>query len=555
MDSNNIRSFNERLSQWIAQQGFWFQLRHSRASGSGLSTVTYHLFRMAFRMLLVLLLAVVGFWWFLVKRVETQEFKRWMTRSFSEQMGASEARIDGFRRTQGRLDITRLGCVGGPDAFFTKLDAANVRCRMGLLDSFHGVWEAGPLAARQLTVEVKAGADDPELAKRAGEALFRRYPKFSFPSVESDDTTVRWGYSPRTYGLIEHSRLSSQRLDGAWNLQFRGGWFTQNWLSRLEIVELTAVCDANGMRIERGVLKSQDGTIELIGVKVGNGEQPEVTGTLKFTHVPLETLLPKRLQGVLEGNISGQFQLHGSTNSGDGIGFDGLVTLADDDAIVLRDRIYLLRALQVVDGGVNGFRKVVFREGSFAMRTLAGKLELRDVKLKADEVMTLAGGLLVRLPTQAEVDAGLTLKRGEGDLAPLFAKEAVSGDEGMLPSGHKEGEVNLKQAALAQSGGNRGKAGEERTEGDFYERLGFLDSDRRLQQRAAELLLKDLRYEGGFRITLPASAFTRAPELNAQYPVDPSTGRVSLDVPVQGGIDEITLQQAEALYEKGRRKD
>jgi hypothetical protein len=165
------------------------------------------------------------------------------------------------------------------------------------------------------------------------------------------------------------------------------------------------------------------------------------------------------------------------------------------------------------------------------------------------------GGLLVRPPTQAEVDAGLTLKRDGGDLAPLFAKEGVSGDEGMLPSGHKEGEVNLKQAALAQSGGNRGKAGEERTEGDFYERLGFLDNDRRLQQRAAELLLKELRYEGGFRITLPASAFTRAPELNALHPVDPVTGRVTLDVPVQGGIDEITLQQAEALYEKGRRKD
>jgi hypothetical protein len=71
----------------------------------------------------------------------------------------------------------------------------------------------------------------------------------------------------------------------------------------------------------------------------------------------------------------------------------------------------------------------------------------------------------------------------------------------------------------------------------------------------AEMQMKSLRYEGGLRITLPSSAFVRAPELRAAYPPDASTDRISLDVPIKGTIDEITLQQSQELYEKGRRAE
>jgi hypothetical protein len=275
---------------------------------------------------------------------------------------------------------------------------------------------------------------------------------------------------------------------------------------------------------------------------------------LIFKHVPLETLLPKRMQGVVEGEISGQFKLRGSTNSNDGIGFEGRVVLEDGDTIVLRDRLYLLRALQVVDGGVNGFRKVVFREGSFDMSSLAGMMEVRNADLKADEAMTLQGRLLVRPPTQEEVDAALAGRRAEGDLAPLFAKESVADEEAIVPKSQGS-DVTLKKAALAQNRTDRDKKSETAGDGDFFEHFEFLDNSRQMQLRAAELLQRNLQYEGGFRITLPASAFVRAPELRDQYPPDTTTGRISLDVPVKGGLDEITLTQAEELYEKGRRRD
>jgi hypothetical protein len=543
MDPSNLQAFSERLNQWIAQQGFWFQLRYSMSAGGGFATLAYHAMRIMFRLFLVLCLAAVGFGYFLVKRVEKPAFKARMTTQLAQQIGASGARIDGFRRTQGQLDIRRLACLGGQDAFFTKLEAYNVRCRMGLLDSFAGVWKAGPLAAQELVIEVKAGADDPNLAARAGKALFREYPTFTFPSLESGNTTIRWGYSPRTFGSIEHSRFNAQRVEDAWHFQFRGGKFSQNWLQGLEIEELKAVCDASGLRIEKGVLRSGKGTVILEGVSVSGGEQPVVKGLVQMEHVPLESLLPKRLHGLMEGAISGSFRVGGSTNSNEGITFAGEATLGEEDAIVLRDRLYLLRALQVVDGGVNGFRKVQFNEGSFSIRTGADKLELEHVTLKAEEVMTLEGALRVRPPTQEEVNAATNLRNAD-DLAPLFSKEGVAEEVA-------KDEMSIQKAAEAA----KRTANQASEENEFFESFQLLDRERELQRRIAEAQLKSLRYEGGFRITLPSSAFVRAPELRAAYPPDAATDRISLNVPIKGDIDELTLEQSQELYEKGRRAE
>jgi len=251
------------------------------------------------------------------------------------------------------------------------------------------------------------------------------------------------------------------------------------------------------------------------------------------------------LQGLMEGTISGRFKVGGSTNSGDGMTFAGDVTLGAEDSIILRDRLYLLRALQVVDGGVNGFRKVQFREGSFSLRSGADKLEVEHVNLKAGEVMTLEGAFRVRPPTQAEVNAAVNF-RNDDDLAPLFSKEGVAEEA-------SQDEITIQKAA--EAAGRNAKAPAAAGENEFFESFAFFDRERELQRRIAEMQMKSLRYEGGFRITLPSSAFVRAPELRAAYPPNAANDRISLDVPIKGSIDEITLQQSQELYEKGRRAE
>ena len=62
-----------------------------------------------------------------------------------------------------------------------------------------------------------------------------------------------------------------------------------------------------------------------------------------------------------------------------------------------------------------------------------------------------------------------------------------------------------------------------------------------------------LRYEGKFRISIPGDAFDGAAELVRLHPRDPATGRILLDVPIEGFLYELTLKQAEDLYQQGQR--
>jgi hypothetical protein len=87
----------------------------------------------------------------------------------------------------------------------------------------------------------------------------------------------------------------------------------------------------------------------------------------------------------------------------------------------------------------------------------------------------------------------------------------------------------------------------------LFDRLGLSLEMRRLEEQAANRLSTTLRYEGLFRITLPADAFERAPKLAAQFPVDANIGRIPIMVPIEGGLYEITLTQAEDIYQQGTR--
>ena len=68
--------------------------------------------------------------------------------------------------------------------------------------------------------------------------------------------------------------------------------------------------------------------------------------------------------------------MSGSTNSSDGIGFEGQVVLDGKDVISLRERLHLLKALRWWTTSRNYYR-VDFREGSFQMKTTGGGMEFR----------------------------------------------------------------------------------------------------------------------------------------------------------------------------------
>jgi len=542
MEAEQSQNFNERLSQWVASQGFWFQVRYSMSGSGGRGNALFQVLSMGFRLLIFLLLVVLGIWIYLVKRVDRPAFQEAIRTSLQVGLTASETQMKGFSQIQGQSSISRLACEGGDATFFSTLEARNIRWKMGILDGFHGPWDPETIAISRLDMDLRAGADDAESAQKISEALFRKFPKVLVSGIEVADTTIRWGYSDRTQGAIEGSSLKMLRGDGAMKMVFRGGTFSQNWLKKLDIVNLVVICDPDGITFEKAEFRRSNATVDLTGLKVMAGERPTVQGVAKIRSLSLENILPPAFRNFVEGSFSGDFQVFGSTNTSDGIGFKGLVNLDGQDVLTLRERIHILKALSIVDFSRN-YHRVDFSEGSFQMKTTGGGMELTDVKVNAGDLFTLEGAMKVRLPTAKETKAAVEQNAKGG--APIFIAE--DGETEDTEAKGDSVDFSLKRAALEAKRKKESNQGE--GAGSLFDRLGLSFEMRRLEQQSSERLSRMLRYEGNFKISIPPDAFENAPKLSARYPVDPLTRRIPLMVPVEGGLYELTLKQGEMVYQ------
>jgi len=541
MEVDQTQSFNQKLSQWIASQGFWFQLRHSMSGGGGWAITVSHLLRLGFKVLIALLVAAGGFGVYLVQRVKSETFEESLDAGLKKGLGATDAKIVDFSRIQGDAQIRRLGVEGGDTCFFRSLDAGNIRFKMDLLDGIVGEWNAGTFVAKWLEVDLRAGADSPEAASQIGQSIFKQWPNFRFSSVEVDDATLTWGYhSPLpqnridTRGKIEQSRMAATRSPEGWRFVFTGGHFSQNWLKNLEIERLVIDCVPGSLTVKEGAFKCGGGTAVFRDMKVAGGDKPAFSGKIELSKVELSQFLPESLNGFVEGVISGDFTLSGSTNATGGIQLEGDVTLGGENVVSLRERFHLFKSLSVVDV-YNSYRKVDFNRGSFHLKTSGGVLELSRIDLKADELMTLQGRVKVRPPDEKEV-AGAVGENVGHSFAPVFRPE-VEAD----PSKGKN-EVTLEKAAS----GPGTVAGKEMA---IFSRRAQEKSEEQFKKDAFARETQMLRYEGGFRITIPGDAFERAEVLRNAFPVDPGNGRIPIDVPIQGTIYEITRRQAEELLD------
>ncbi|MEI7782382.1 MAG: hypothetical protein WCJ18_10720, partial [Planctomycetota bacterium] len=311
MDSEQSKNFNERLSQWVESQGFWFQVRYSMSSSGIKGRVMMYFLRLGYRILLFLMIVAVAGGVYLLKRTDTVHFSKMLRDDLKAGLSASVLEMSGNKSSQGQLEITRLAAEGGSETFFTTLAARNIRCKMGLIDGLVGIWKPGVISIARLEMELRAGTDDAASAGKLAQSVFRSSTMVDATAFEVADATVRWGYSERTAGAIESSALKIQRSGNGWRMVFKGGSFHQNWLRKLEIVELVVVCDPDGLVFEKAELKQDLGTVNFTGLRLTGGERPQVQGTAKIRNLALEIILPQALENFVEGSISGDFQVTG----------------------------------------------------------------------------------------------------------------------------------------------------------------------------------------------------------------------------------------------------
>jgi len=346
---------------------------------------------------------------------------------------------------------------------------------------------------------------------------------------------VRWGYSARTWGKIEKSQMTATRSGDGWHLLFSGGTFSQNWLKGLEIVELKMECTPGSVRVTKGEFKAGNGTVVLKDVQVKGGDRPALSGTVEATKVALTHFIPESAQAFVEGVVSGEFQISGSTNSTDGVQFEGDVALDNANIISLRERFHLLKALSVVDL-YNSYRKVDLNRGGFHLKTGGGKMELSRVDVRSEDLMTLQGRLKATVPEEDTQPQPL----GSGVFSQIPNSVENAEEDG------KKDSLTLEKAGAA--------AAEKDTEMAIFKR--FADSARKRDSlhQVSGRSAQTIRYDGGFRISIPGDAFDSTEVLRQTYPVDPGNGRIAFDVPVQGTIYEVTGRQADELLNLGSKR-
>jgi hypothetical protein len=556
MATENFDNFNERLSQWVASQGFWFQLRFSMASGGSKGVVMVHAVRFAIRLTLLLLVAGLGAGFYLYKLPGTKRFQDQIESAISKGLGANESELSGFKRVQGVMQIAKLASEGSNTTFYSSLEARNIKCQMGILNMLPGKWNLGVLAIGELDIHLNAGADDAESAKGIANSVFRQFGNLECDTIDVRDATVRWGFSERTRGVIIGSQLKCQRMPDGWRIQVAGGQFSQNWLRRLDIVEMTVICTRAGVLFEKAEFRKGTGRVTMNGLNVKAGERPEVKGTVVLTRVPIEDLIPPDAQDFVDGSISGEFRMFGSTNNKEGLGLEGKVTVDESNPIRLRDRIYLLRALTEF-AVFSNFKTVVFKSGSMNIKTQAGGMLLSDVELqapqeKASDLMTLVGQVQVRYPTPDEAAAAVERNRNRAG-SPLAGAGAPRDSVNPVTPGD-DPDFTLRKIGLEMK---KAKERQESGSGDeapsLFDKIGQGFEARRMEEQAVERESRTLIYEGGFQITLLPDTFETLPSLRELYPVDAQNGRIPMDVPIKGDLFSITYDLTEDLYLRAKR--
>ncbi|HVJ46034.1 MAG TPA: hypothetical protein VM511_06575 [Luteolibacter sp.] len=496
--------------------------------GSGL----YHFLRLTARAMVFLLVLSAVAMVYLIKRVDTESFREKFEGRIVNGIEAREGKMEGFQRVQGKLSISRFAATGKESAFFTDVDLRDIGCRMGTFDGLMSTWKPGVITAARMDMNLRAGTRGADEAARLGDVLFKTRPGVEITGFDVEEATVGWGYSEFNRGLIRDSEMRARKRESDWWFQFKGGTFSQNWLKGLQIEHIEIVCDGNGLRFEKGILRKGNGTLDLAGLTVKGKEQPEVSGVIRMKNLSLEGMLPVSAESLLEGFISGELKVSGSTNLQEGISFDGRIVMGEGDGLMIRDRVPLLKTLRTVDV-FNNYRRVNFHTGSFRMKTGGGRMSISDVDLAAGDLMTLGGNLVVRHPSKEE--------------------KILAGDSAELPVVVPDKDETAQEVDFTLRRAGKESRKNENKDAGVMGRYEVRQDDRRFAQETAAKLAESLRYEGEFEISLRADAFDQSPALKATYPKNEATGRIPMKVPIEGTLSVLTLKQAEEISTQGKR--
>lgn len=537
ISQEKLDEFQSRLSTWVAKQGLLFQLTHGGGVRGAQSTLFVWAGRMLLRLLLLVLVAAIAFWIYLVKRVDLTWFQEDLKAGIVKNLGASEGKTGSIQRSRGQLQIGKIDLVGGDDSFFTSASMRGIRTRMGLFDGVVGGWNGETVQIDQLTAELKAGEEQDEQGTRIFQRLFRRVSTFQFSQIEINTANLSWGYSGVTRGSVVGSQIRASRKDGGWSLIVTGGLFSQNWMQDLAIERMEIMILPSGIEVREAKMKGdRGGEVSLTARLVGPSSSPKLSGEGVFTGFSLDRYFTEEVANLLSAKFSGTFELGGSPYASSGVTMKAAVKLVSEadmtddekkaerepDAIQVRD-FGLFQAFSVAD--IRSYKNVHYDSGRFTLETGEGVAVISDIWLIDQELTQLKGELVVRKRTDKEAEETLRLQEEikAGTTAP-----PVPEDPGTT-------EFDLRDAARAA----RAKAmTEHQIEAILEDDVIDLTEQDRFYEAARQRLKEVPILEGRLQIGLMSESLKQTPVLAERYPVDEETGWRWVPLPLSGPLSD-----------------
>lgn len=402
-NQKKLEEFRARMSAWVTSQGLLFQLVHGGggASSALMSWVT----RMGLRVALLLLIGLVVFYAYLLRRPFAPSFGEGIRVVIEKGLNAESAEIGPTARKEGILELSSLEMVGSEGTFFDSLSARNIKTRMRVTAGILGLWRGDSINVERLAMKVKSGSETLD-ADRVFGVIFGSVERFDFDRVEIEDASIAWGYSTSTAGAIKNTKLSAKRSASGWKLKMLGGTFSQNWLRDMRVEALELDVSKAGIKIVEAQFGKGDGRITLSGTVKGPIVNPQVDAKGMMEGFPLKGCVQPEVAAVLQGRISGAVKLGGSPYGSSGITVSVQVDLGPEDEIIVTDEVELLDVISLVDR-YRSYKKVRFRTGGFTMETGRNVAVFTGINLSAKDHVQLEGEFMSRRPSDKEVSIAI----------------------------------------------------------------------------------------------------------------------------------------------------
>lgn len=549
VEQQRLEEYQNRVANWISEQGILFQLRHAGVMGG--TNFLRKLAAFLFSLVIVFLIVAAISYGLLLRHYKSGSYAKNLSEQVQGGLAAEEVEFSGFSQSRTNATFRYLTLEGGDKSFFSSGKLTYFSAPMGFLEGVRGTWGPDSVRIKRADFEIKAGGEGE--MDHAFDGILETLDGSSLGHVEIDEASFDWGYSKLTYGRVAGSELDARLSEGKWYVTLKGGTFQQNWLQGCEIEKAELVISSTGIQVEAMDLKLGSGALSLAGEVAGTRSFPEFDLKGSYQGVAVEDMLNLpgiRVTDFLSGTISGDLKISGSTNKQ--IEMKGSAELQGNDVLVLRDQWEIIRNLSLLDKN-RTYRRIDFSEGRFTFETGGGGLKLNDLVLsatdeKSEEIyFSLVGALTTRLPSQVEAAdmIGMVLTDGFSsrfgdDVTDLTAAKVLE-DERM----------SLKKAA---GGGKQSEFGQLLfDDSEEAEKKRIKLAPKEIESQRLKSAMNVHKIEGELTLRVQEQTFDQYPILEGYY-LKADDGMRELPLNLSGSFSDLTKKEAELMLMRSRQK-